>query len=92
MDSARGVGSLQVTENDVLSHSCDLFKPLTREISILEGKEIFIHPGNGQTSRGPYTFEIPTQGEAYINLASAQLWGVCRIVVRQSRSNVQRNY
>ena len=81
MDSARGVGSLQVTENDVLSHSCDLFKPLTREISILEGKEIFVQAGNGQTSRGPYTFEIPTQGEAYINLASAQLWGMCRIVI-----------
>jgi hypothetical protein len=76
-----GVGSLQETETDMLSHACDLFRPVTKEISLIEGKEIAIRASNLQSSDGPFTFLIPKQSEYYIQLASAELWGECKIVV-----------
>lgn len=81
MSEQSGVGSLQVTENDVLSHACDLFRPVTKEISLIDGKEICIRATNLQSSEGPFMFTIPPQSEHYIQLASAQLWGECKIVV-----------
>jgi hypothetical protein len=78
MEGTHGVGSLQLTQNDVLSHGVDLFEPTRLEKSVRKGIEQMVRPPN-PTSDGPYEFIIPSQSEQYIQLGTFRLNGVCKI-------------
>ena len=66
------VGSVQLTENDVISHSADIFRPISQEVSMVDGKTCLIKPTNF-TAAGPYEFDINPRGRQYINLSKSRL-------------------
>ena len=68
----QGVGSLQVTEDDVIGHSIDMFSSAPREIAMLAGDEVAYRPEQ-LNQDGPYTFNIPTQGNRGLLLNTARL-------------------
>ena len=74
-----GVGSLQLTQNDILSHGVDIFEPTKQERAVLEGREIMVRP-TCLRSEGPFEFIVPSQGGTYMQMGSFRLWGKCRIL------------
>lgn len=81
MDSGfSGIGSLQVTENDVMSSSTELFRPVSREVTLKSGRDIIISPINTTNSDGPFDFECPAHGDCYLQMSQTRLYGQFKIV------------
>jgi hypothetical protein len=80
MDSTnkQGVGALQATENDEISHISDLFKPISQEISLKSGQYTCYRPLN--STHDPYEFVIHPQGMQYIHLAKTRLFVQLKVV------------
>ena len=76
--NGHGVGSVQVTQNDQLSHCVDLFEGTKLERSVIRGKEVFFRPVN-MSNDGPFEFQLPSQGNQYLQLGSFRLYGKTRI-------------
>lgn len=74
-----GVGSFQITQNDVFSHTVDLFEPTRQEKSVLRGREVMYRPLSS-TSAGPFEFLVASQAGYYKQLGSFRLYGKTRIV------------
>lgn len=70
---ASAVGSLQVTEDDVIGHSIDIFSPHGREASMLYGDTVAYRPTNAINDVGPYYFNISPQGNRGLLLNTARL-------------------
>ena len=75
-----GIGGLQITQNDILSHGVDLFEPTRQEKSVLKGAEVVVLPMGGWKSSGPFKFELPSQSGHYVQLGTFRLRGECRII------------
>lgn len=75
-----GIGSLQLTETDIMSQAVDLFKKMEKEISFLDGRQVVIRPEAGLNSDGPLIFTISSQGSQYIQLSSTRLHLKLKIV------------
>jgi hypothetical protein len=74
------VGSLQLTENDVISHSIDIFRPVSQEVSMTGGKTISIRPIS-MSQDGPFEFQIHPRGDyQYIELSKTRLYMKLKIV------------
>jgi hypothetical protein len=74
METARsGIGALQISDNDIVSHNVELFKPVQREVSTTHGRTVSIRPLN-LSDDGPLIFNIPQQGSQYLQLDSARLY------------------
>jgi hypothetical protein len=74
-----GIGSAKLTENDVLSHSIDIFKPAQKEMSHVHGRTISIRPVSKESS-GPFDFNINAQGLQFVQTGLTWMTGQCRIV------------
>ena len=74
MNAVRGgVGSLTISEDDVMSTTLNLFKPVEREISLRGARTVEIKPLSVE-SPGPFTFILPTKGNSYLDLAKTRLF------------------
>ena len=63
---------MSFTENDVASHSTDLFRPIEQEVSMRETSSITLRPVS-LAQAGPFQFNIPSKGNQYIQLAATRL-------------------
>jgi hypothetical protein len=68
----QGVGALQKKENDIESHSTNLFKPVSQEIALKSGRYTAYQPVN-LSGNGPYVFDIHPQGMQYIDRSATRL-------------------
>ena len=75
----QGFGALQTTEDDVISHSTDIFSLPSTEIAMLAGDTLAYRPTN-LDSIGPYHFVINPQGNKVLHLNTARLWIKARVV------------
>ena len=66
-------GGLTYTENDVLSHTTDLFRPIQQEVSMIDSNIICVRPIS-MNQAGPYTFNITPKGEQYIHMNRIRLY------------------
>ena len=73
------IGALQISEDDVFSHSTDIFSTVGKEISMLDGNDVIYYP-TSLNSTGPYTFQIYSQGNKFMQLGSAKLWIKARVL------------
>lgn len=73
------VGSVQLTENDVISHAADIFKNVAQEVSMEEGATCCVLPTNF-TQKGPYEFHFTPRGHRYIQLSKTRLYMKLKIV------------
>jgi len=87
--SKGGVGSLSITENDVVSSGLDHFNPVQREITMESGRTISLRPTSMKSS-GPFEFMIPSQTSSFINLPSTRLFVQLK-VVKSDGSNMGDN-
>jgi hypothetical protein len=71
-------GSVQITENDVISHSADIFRPIAQEVSMLEGRCIAYRPVSFSQT-GPFEFQIIPRHKQYVNLSKTRLYMKVRI-------------
>jgi hypothetical protein len=69
-----GIGSLQITENNVLSHGVDLFEHMKIDKCLRSGQEVFYRPVSSHGD-GPFTFVLPSQGDQYVQLGTFKLYG-----------------
>ena len=67
------IGSLAINEDDVLSHSTDLFSLPGNEITMLDSYEVAYKPTHLDDD-GPYNFVITPQGNNFIDLKASRLW------------------
>jgi hypothetical protein len=67
------IGSLQINEDDVMSHSTDIFSSVSKEVSMIDGVSIAYRP-TSLTNNGPYTFIINSQGNQFLQRNSARFW------------------
>ena len=67
-----GLGSLTVTENDVLSASTEIFAPPEKEVSMVMGRNTVLKPLNKSDS-GPFEFDIQGKTGQYLQLSSLRL-------------------
>ncbi len=67
-----GIGVLQVTEDDLISHSTDFFSSPATEISMLSGDTLAYRPVS-LSDEGPYTFIVNPQGNRVLLLNTAQI-------------------
>lgn len=67
------VGSLQITENDIISQSTDLFSPPSKEMAMMDGGITGFRPLSMEES-GPFTFVIPSLGAKYMALNMSRLY------------------
>jgi hypothetical protein len=74
-----GFGSLQVTENDVISTSIDLFSPPSREVTMIGGCAVTVLP-LVLSDDGPIEFIIPSMGTKFWKSNLTTLSGVTQIV------------
>jgi hypothetical protein len=74
-----GLGSMQVTENDLMCHSIDMFKKPKKELALSHGRTICVPPNNGTMSSGPYIFQIPATGTNFIQSSLTKMYGKCKI-------------
>lgn len=74
-----GIGSLQETDSDLISHASDIFSMPLLEPSMLVGRTTTIKPTN-QQSEGPFEFRIVPNGPYYVQLAAMRLLAVLRLV------------
>jgi hypothetical protein len=68
-----GIGSLQLTEDGVSAEAVELFRPISTETALLNGRTMPIHP-HVITDTGPLEFTITPQGDSYIHLAATRLY------------------
>jgi hypothetical protein len=73
------VGSIQLTENDVISHAADLFRPVSQEVSMLSGRTVSHRPTH-MNQVGPYEFAIHARGKQYIQLSKTRLYMKLKII------------
>jgi hypothetical protein len=68
----RGVGSLQISEDDVLSNGLDFFAPSSREVSMVE-QVIIPYKPNHLDNDGPYTFNINPPAGHFTDLSATRM-------------------
>jgi hypothetical protein len=74
----QGIGSLQVTENDIVSSSIGLFTPPSKEVSMTRGGTVGIRPRSSDEP-GPFVFNIPDMGDKFIALNQTRLYMKIRV-------------
>lgn len=70
---------LTFTENDVASHSTDVFRPISQEVSMKNSDTVWIRPVS-MNQEGPYEFRITQRGDAYVQLNRTMLSLSCKVV------------
>ena len=65
--------SLAYTENDVASHSTDIFRSISQEVSMKERHLVAIRPITMNQS-GPYDFKIHQRADQYIHTSQIRLY------------------
>jgi hypothetical protein len=73
-------GGLACTENDVISHSTDLFRPVAQEVSMKDSCTVYIDPVNQITQKGPYDFPIVQRGHQYVQNNGIRLYMKFKVV------------
>ena len=71
---------LACTENDVISHATDLFRPIAKEISMRDSQIVYITPTSVITQAGPYDFQISQMGDSYIQANQIRLYMKAKVV------------
>lgn len=74
-----GVGSLQETDSDIISHATDIFSMPVLEPSMIVGRTTTVKPTNAE-NEGPFEFRIVPQGPLYVHLAAMRALLVLRLV------------
>lgn len=78
IETSHGVGSIQVTQNDILSHGIDIFEPTKLEKSIAFGREVMLYP-QPSNNDGPFRFTVSSQSGMYMQLGTFRLYGRCKV-------------
>jgi hypothetical protein len=65
-------GGLAFTENDVISHATDVFKPIAQEVSMTGSTTLSVRPVS-LNQAGPYEFRITQKGHQYIKLNATRM-------------------
>ena len=74
-----GIGALQETDSDLISHASDIFSMPPLEPSMLVGRTQTVKPRHIH-SDGPFEFDIVPQGPYYVQLAAMRLLATLRLV------------
>ena len=69
----RGIGSLQISEDDVLSGALDCFTTPGKEVSMVDANTVAYKPTHLDDA-GPYHFIINNQGNQFIDLNATRLY------------------
>jgi hypothetical protein len=77
--ASHGVGSMQITENDTVSHASSIFNRVSQELSLVDGSQTMYRPID-RSNEGPFEFKIEPQGSRYVNLAGTELFMQLRVV------------
>jgi hypothetical protein len=71
---------LACTENDVISHSTDLFRPVAQEVSMKDSYLAYIEPLSNINQQGPYDFQILQRGSQYVHTNQIRLFVKCKVL------------
>lgn len=81
-----GVSGHNITETDVLSHSTEIFSPVSKELSMIKGQTVTLRPIS-EAEDGTIEFNIFPPGNTYTQLASTRLYLQLK-VVKQNGANI----
>jgi hypothetical protein len=77
--TVHAIGGLQITQNDVVAETSELFLPISQEVALVRGRTVVIRPHNLIDS-GPLEFTIAPQGGSYLQLPLTRLYIKYKIV------------
>lgn len=85
MDIHNGVAGLQLSESDVVTDAMDLFAPVPREVTSVNGYVIAYFP-KSPGPVGPFEFDIKTFAGQYIQLPQTRLYARLRVIQRNNNN------
>jgi hypothetical protein len=71
-------GGLAFTENDVVSHATDVFRPIAQEVSMKSSNVVYVRPISS-SQEGPWEFKIMQRGNQYMQTNQMRLYLRCKV-------------
>ena len=79
MDSGLGIGGLNIGKDELASSQFDLFDNVEVETGVKKMYTQIFRPISSSSSKGPFTFELPSDPEKFTDAESIRLHGRMRI-------------
>ena len=79
MNSGLGIGGLSLEKDELASSQFDLFDNVEVETGVNRMYTQTFHPISSSSSKGPFTFELPSDPEKFTDAESIRLHGRIRI-------------
>ena len=79
MDSGLGIGGLNIGKDELASSQFDLFDNVEVETGVKKMYTQTFRPISSSSSKGPFTFELPSDPEKFTDAESIRLHGRMRI-------------
>ena len=73
MDSGLGIGGLSIGKDELASSQFDLFDRVELETGVKKIHTQTFRPISSTSSKGPFTFELPSDPEKFTNAESLRL-------------------
>lgn len=84
MDSGLGIGGLSIGKDELASSQFDLFDNVEVETGVKKMYTQTFRPISSSSSKGPFTFELPSDPEKFTDAESIRLHGRMRIMKRDA--------
>ena len=81
-------GGLAFTENDVVSHATDVFRPISQEVSMKDSATDFLRPLSTNQA-GPFEFQLLQRGHQYIQTNQIRLYVRCKVTTTTDQDMVE---
>ena len=95
MDAGIGIGGLGVEKDEFVDSKFDLFGKTDYEVGIKKTISQTFRPQSTTTSKGPFSFLIPSDPDKFTNVESLRLHGKMRIMKKDTGtgalSNIKKN-
>ena len=84
MDSGLGIGGLSIGKDELASCQFDLFDNVEVETGVKRMYTQTFHPISSSSSKGPFTFELPSDPEKFTDAESIRLHGRMQIMKKDA--------
>ena len=91
MDAGIGIGGLSVEKDEFVDSKFDLFGKTDYEVGIKKTVSQTFRPQSTSTSKGPFSFLIPSDPDKFTNAESLRLHGKMRIMKKDTGTGALSN-
>ena len=91
MDAGIGIGGLSVEKDEFVDSKFDLFGKTDYEVGIKKTVSQTFRPQSTSTSKGPFSFLIPSDPDKFTNTESLRLHGKMRIMKKDTGTGALSN-